>query len=553
MGTNLYAQSVTSSDDSTTKTTTSQDPRLDPQRIRLDGEPVPMSLAEVIMTAFDQNLEVDIQLKDVEIAREQYFAEKGIYDPVLGASVGYRVIDGESNSSAFAASPGTSTTDDGTVIVDQTQEEASVSLSQLVPSGATLSLGVDRTRTDYRDSRSNSLTFDPEESQRAYIRITQPLLKNFGPTVTNLGIRLARIERQIQRSLYKQEVENQIAAVMSAYWDLVFAIRNLDVQRASLEAALELERVNEVRVRTGSAPRSDLFQAQAQVAQRRNNVITAKSQILAAQDRLLSLMNWSDPESQWDNPIDPTDLPDKYDLELKYDDDTVITEALMDRDDLIAARLSVRAAETTKDATWWQRFPELNAIAEYGLTGTDDSVQSAWDEVEAGDYEDWFVGLEFKYPIFNTTPRANYRRAKLQIEQAALGVDRLELAVATQARAATRSVRTAQESIEASEAQVRAAEETLSAERKRLDVGSSTTFNVLDFQEDLAQAQVNQVQSQVNFQKGLIELERSRGTLLDTIAADLGLTFDFEEEITKDEADRLLGEKYKTIEVDEEQ
>ncbi len=524
----LYSQ-----DTPTTPTVETQtpDPRLDPQRIEFAGEVLPMSLPEVVVTAFDQNLDIEISVVDVQISREERIAEEGIYDPTFEGSVGYRSLEGENNSFTFntTGTGGTgSTNEDGTFVIDQKSEEASASLSQLIPTGATISLGYDRTRTDFQDIRGDFQPLNPEESHRAFVRLRQPLLKNFGPTVTNLGIRTAKLEEQIQKSLFRQEIENQLAAVMSAYWDLVFSIRNLEVQRTSLEAALELERVNQVRVRTGSAPRSDLFQSQAQAAERRNNVIDAKSAILAQQDRLLQLLNWSSPVEDWSRPILPTDQPDSYDLDLQFEDELLVETALQERGDLDATRLSLEIAETTKDALWWQRFPELNAIAEYGLNGLDDGSRDAFDEVSDAEYEDYFVGLEFRYPLGNRTARANYRRSKRQMERTRLNIDRIELAVITQVRSASRAIRTAQESIEASESQVRAAQETLNSERKRLEVGASTTFNVLDFQEDLARARVNSLQARVNYQKGLVELERSRGTLLDSIAEDLNIMLEVE-------------------------
>src|SRR5690606_13386034 len=130
-------------------------------------------------------------------------------------------------------------------------------------------------------------------------------------------------------------------------------------------------------------------------------------------------------------------------------------------------------------------------------------------------YSDYTYGVEFRYPLLNRRARGEYATSKAEFEQARVDVDRLELAIVTQVRAATRQVRQAQESIIATEAQVKAAEETLFAEQKRLEVGSSTTFNVLEFQEDLALALVNQVQAQVSYQQGLIELARSRGRLLE--------------------------------------
>ncbi len=513
-------------------TITDDDPRLDPKRIQFLDEERQMSIAEVIQEAFSQNLDLRISRVEVQQAREDRIGASGIYDPTLNARAARTKVESESantgTSTGTSSFGGSGTTNNSTFDTVTTSDEASVSIDQLIPTGALFSVGYGYQETDLEsDSVFNS--FNPTYNQRVFARVTQPLLKNFGPTVTNLEIRTRQFQLEAARYGYKQTLENQIAAVMNAYWDLVFSVGNLEVQRTSLKAALELERVNKVRVDNGVAPLSDYYQAQAQVAQRENQVILAKSQIFSNQDRLLALMNWaSDEPKKWDYRVVPTDEPSNYDLEKEYNDEEVIVDALNNRPQLKAVEMALKVAETTRDANWWQRFPELNLFAEYAYAGFDDNSSGAWDDVEDRDYAGYNVGIEFKYPLLNRRAKATYRRSEKEVQRQLLNTESAELLVMTEVRAATRLIRTAQESIEASEAQVRAAQETLNSEQKRLEVGSSTTFQVLDFQEDLATAQVNELQAQVGYQQGVIELARSEGMLLPMIMENLGIILELD-------------------------
>ena len=45
------------------------------------------------------------------------------------------------------------------------------------------------------------------------------------------------------------------------------------------------------------------------------------------------------------------------------------------------------------------------------------------------------------------------------------------------------------------------AEEKLSAEEKKFEVGLSTSFNVLEFQEDLAEEQSNEIRTIIDYKK----------------------------------------------------
>ncbi len=515
----LMSTSVTMAQPASTGGQQEPDPRLDPKRIQFEGEELPFSLTEAVVRALDNNLDIKIVSKDVEINDEGIKSAEGIYDPVLGAVAS---TGRQENETAFSGAPGQGTA--STFETDVESETAEVSITQLITTGATISLGYERFESDIQDARRTG-TFNPQDSQAAFITLRQPLLKNFGPKVTNLDIRTSKLRRDISVNLYRQEIENRIAQVLIAYWDLVFAIGNLDVQRVSLESALELERVNEVRVRTGASPQSDLYQAQAEAANRRNSVIVGKQEILQAQDTLFTLLNWDNPETEWNRPVVPTDAPDDYDLDLIINDADYVNTGVARRHDLEAARLSLETSELRSDALWWQRLPELNLFGTYGYNGFDDNFGDSFSDISDAEYDDWVIGAEFRYPLLNRSARGQYNQSRLEEEQALLQLENLELTIIAQVRRAARILRTSQESIEASNAQVKAAEETLKSERKRLDVGSSTTFQVLDFQEDLAIAQVNQLNAQTTYQKGLVELYRSSGILLDQIGEDLGVDF----------------------------
>jgi outer membrane protein TolC len=64
------------------------------------------------------------------------------------------------------------------------------------------------------------------------------------------------------------------------------------------------------------------------------------------------------------------------------------------------------------------------------------------------------------------------------------------------------------------------AEEQLDAENKKLLVGLSTNFQVLQFQQDLTQRRREEVIALTAYKVGLANLERAQGTTLDTLNVD---------------------------------
>jgi outer membrane protein len=93
--------------------------------------------------------------------------------------------------------------------------------------------------------------------------------------------------------------------------------------------------------------------------------------------------------------------------------------------------------------------------------------------------------------------------------------------ITLEVRQAVRDLRTSRERISATESQVRSSEATLNAETKRLEVGISTSFEVLKFQEDLANAQSQHLRAVTDYNRAAVRLERSAGTLLNTFGVSV--------------------------------
>jgi outer membrane protein TolC len=93
--------------------------------------------------------------------------------------------------------------------------------------------------------------------------------------------------------------------------------------------------------------------------------------------------------------------------------------------------------------------------------------------------------------------------------------------VRTEVRRAVRGVRTASQEIESATASVRLAEQNVDAERKRYENGLSTSFQVLQIQEDLTAARSRQVAAIAGYRRALAEYYRATGRLLEAEGVEL--------------------------------
>ena len=92
------------------------------------------------------------------------------------------------------------------------------------------------------------------------------------------------------------------------YWNLVLARAAVAVQQRSLDLSLELERNNRARVDVGQSPPLDLVSAQAEVAQRRENLIIAQTLVRQAEDMLRTADHRSEARRLLVVRLEPADL-----------------------------------------------------------------------------------------------------------------------------------------------------------------------------------------------------------------------------------------------------
>ena len=77
--------------------------------------------------------------------------------------------------------------------------------------------------------------------------------------------------------------------VKNGYWDLVYAINNFAAERQSLELSQQSLKDNQRRMQLGTMAAIDVVQAEAEVASKEQDVITAEALIESSQDRLRAL------------------------------------------------------------------------------------------------------------------------------------------------------------------------------------------------------------------------------------------------------------------------
>lgn len=479
-----------------------------------DEQPGPtlrLTLDDAVRRAIENNPELAIVrlATDVEAARVD--ESKAAFVPTFSTTVG--------RSSATTPPSNLLLGDRG---VDVSDLFSSTGVRQRIPWGSgTWSVSWDTSRTATNNPISS---FDPSLQSGFQVAFSQPLLKDRAIDDARHQYIIAKRNQESSDLRFQEAAVQTVAAVKQAYWTLKASVANVTVQQRSLELAQELARQNKVRVTAGQIPPLDLVQAEAEVAQRRENLIRARTIAEDAEDALRRLIVDPSDVTFWQLHLDPTQEPTA--IGPAPDVDAAVARALSDRYDLARARNQLENARTTVGFFQNQRLPDVRFETSYrgnGLSGTqflraggfpgsiigtrDLGYGDALGQVFTNDYPTWSLGVTVSYPLGRSYDEASLARAEVESRQAEQRIASVRVQAAEAVRRAGRQIRSTAERVETARAGATLAQERLDAEQRRYEVGLSTTFLVTQAQRDLLEAQVSLLQTALDYESAIVNYD----------------------------------------------
>ncbi|MDH3384341.1 MAG: TolC family protein, partial [Deltaproteobacteria bacterium] len=136
-------------------------------------------------------------------------------------------------------------------------------------------------------------------------------------------------------------------------------------------------------------------------------------------------------------------------------------------------------------------------------------------EMFSGKYYNWFIGLSTEIPWRFDREEAEWARARSALAQQRLREESLRARIRAEVRKARRDLASSLARVEAAAASVAAARGKLDAEERRLALGASTTTQVLEFQQDYAQALLAEMTARTDAHVSHTRLWRAVGTILE--------------------------------------
>ncbi|HEY3043263.1 MAG TPA: TolC family protein [Vicinamibacterales bacterium] len=472
---------------------------------------VQLTLDDAVRRAIENNPDLAIVRLGTEVESARVGESRSAFAPVFSTVLG-RSSNVTPPSNLFLGDRG----------VDVNDLFSSTGIRQRLPWGAgTWSLSWDTSRTTTNNPISS---FDPSLQSGIQVAFSQPLLRDRRIDAARQQYIIAKRNQESSELRFRESVVQTVAAVKQAYWTLKATRANVTVQQRSLELAQELARQNKVRVDAGQIPPIDLVQAEAEVAQRRENLIRANTAAGDAEDHLRRFIVDPGDASFWRMRLDPVEAPAGR-VPLP-DVDAAVASALGGRYDLARAGHELENAKTNVEFLSNQKLPDVRLETSYrgsGLGGTQFLRTGGFPGVITGtlnrgfgdalgqafspDYPTWSVGVTVNYPLGRSYEEASLARADIESRQAAQRIASLRLEVAETIRQAARQIQSSAERVDAADAGATLARQRFDQEQRRFEVGLSTTFLVTQAQRDLLQAEVNLLQTTLDYQSALVNFE----------------------------------------------
>lgn len=520
------------------------------ERVGVDvGNEAPLSLEEAIRLALVNNNDIDASRIDVQMAEFDLKSARGVYDPRITTDMFYERAT-TPVASLFGGGPGGKLT-----------QNSVTGNGQLSGSSPWLGGSYNLTFNSSRLETNNQFaTLNPQYPSSLSLTFTQPLFRGLRIDENRRRIEVAKKNLSLTDAQFRQRIMDVVSRVEQAYWDLVFSLRNLQVQIEAVRQARAQVESNRRLVDQGVLAPIDVVAAETQVATFEQSVYSAQESVTRAENTLKTLMLPDRTTPLWSRALLPTtdvnldppqvqleqavsaalaNRPEIEQVETTAEINKINTRFFRDQTrpqiDLIGSYTAVGLAGTALDRTpnpltsgnaaLQERVNLLSGLAGLPLLPSPPPLGSLPDNLIGGfnqsfsnlfglDFTTARFGVRFTLPIGNRTAEANLGRSLAEGRRIDNQRDQLKQNIEADVRNLLQAVRSAQARLNAAASARSSAEQQFESEQRRLQGGLSTVFLVLERQTEMISARGRELQAQTDLNRAIANFRRATGETL---------------------------------------
>lgn len=432
-----------------------------------------MTLQDYLKTVTSKHK--SIQAFDVakEVAEDKREASDIQLVPVLTAGVGY--LNDKNPLGQFAQLGGTQTV----------AKDLKLGLAKKFSSGTGVSLSATASEVQ---NEGNILI--PSFQKFSYgtlgVGVSQSLWKDAFGEATRLRWQRENAATAAEVGKYDLQTKGLLVEAEAVYWDYLFQNENLKIGRSSLERAKRIEAWTRRRVNDGISDRADLLSAQALVAARQLQLVSAEDDLASAKRRIRDFLELSEAEAL---PEISGDISGARSLNSMIEGTIVKGGKVMALEAYLYTLNSKALSFASREVEDAYR-PDLVLGASYNTNNfqPNQSLVDATSKWTDTNLPTWKIGLNLTY-LFDTEVKSSAKSAarkealaaKLQSERKLLDSDSLWIELNRRYSEMNKRIQTA---AEISRLQTAAA----NAQTDLFNKGRSITANVIKAEEDAADA-----------------------------------------------------------------
>lgn len=512
-----------------------------------------LALQDAIVSALDNNKDIEVSRKDVKIAEFDLRAARGFFNSrVNGATYFER-----------------SETPNVSVFTTQLSTKSDAFNAQVGYQGFVKQFGTvySATFTNSRLTTDNPLSIlRPQYNSSFEFRLVQPLFKGRQSDEGRRRIEIAKKTLTISDKQFRQKAIDVTVAVQKAYWNLTYALRNLQVQRDGVRDAKEQLGHSKRLVEEGVLAPIDSVAVETQVANLEQAVYAALDQVNVSENALKNLIAVDRQDPLWNESLVPTDNVDLKEPVTTLPD--ALQLALQNRIELDILNATKEINEYDQRYYKQQLAPEVNLTASYTSAGVSgqanpDAVSifsntasterlnqvigrvnaldptlppiqqlpippprtipsqfvggysGALGDVFSNKYPTFRVGVTWNWSPGNDTQEALLGKSRVEGDKIRLQREQLEQAIQVDVRNAIQAMRTARARLTSAAVARANSEEEYESEKRKLDAGLSDIYTVLERQTALMRARSAELLAQTELNKAITDFQRATGSSLE--------------------------------------
>ena len=478
-----------------------------------------LRLKDFIALVLKNNTEINLLRLDVWNAADAILGAKAPFDPNLSTSF----------NSIRAQQPQFSQIG-GASQLNTLSQNSGLNFQQTLSSGQVLNLGFSAFRTS---TNNEFVFFNPNIFTGLNFSVTQPLLQGRANLQLRAPLMIARTQLLITSEQSEARIADLVAAAARQYWDAIGARDNIKVQQQAYDLAQKSYDRDKMALDLGALPSLDIFQSEAQVAQRKVGVIQAQYAYRDSLDGLRRLIG--------------ADLnPATRNIEIVLEDDPApalipvlpvdeaVAAALRKRPELSAIRrrqgINELNARVARDSML-PRF-DLSALGgAFGLGGNQIPVSGplgtgpstfipgglgdALHQMFAFQAPTYGFAIQMTLPVRSSAAEANLADALVGKARDQYQQRQLEQQIIQDVKSAANQLEMGAAQIDAAKIARDLAQKNVEAEQQKYELGSITAFEVLDAQARRATVEGSLLQAYTGYQKAVVSYQRAVWTLLD--------------------------------------